>query len=38
MVKNIRWILRKLWSLCQNRGVYYINGPDVLPSPLSVGT
>ena len=35
MLKNIRWILWRLRSLCQSRGVYYINGPDVLPSPLS---
>ena len=30
-----RWITRFLTHLAPKRGVFYINGPDVLPAPLS---
>ena len=30
-----RWIVRLLSHLSRKRGVFYINGPDVLPAPLS---
>lgn len=33
MLKCILRFLRRL--LCRSRGVYYVNGPDVLPPPLS---
>lgn len=31
----LRWIARFLTRLAPKKGVFYINGPDVLPAPLS---
>lgn len=33
--KLLAWIKRRLLWLCGREGVYYINGADVLPSPLT---
>ena len=36
LIGSLRFsLMRFICTLCQGKGIYYINGPDVLPQPLS---